>query len=126
MNNKRMIAISLAVVFALTLAACSPNDTIDYPKYSVVDNNELGCVELVYEGITYRPFGVFGHNKLRGAQIGVRDDSSDSKICEIKGYSSSEWIVDYLDGLMGGNMIYKAVGVTEIPTELEPYREYNY
>ena len=65
-------------------------------------------------------------NKLKGIQIGVRENSINSKIYEITGYSSNEWIVEYLEVLMGTNMILKAVNVNNIPQELVKFKEYDY
>ena len=86
----------------------------------------MGCVELTYDGVTYSPFGVLTGTKLRGAQIGIRENSPDSKIHEVKGYSSSKWIIEQDNVLMGGIMILKAMGVTNIPAELEQHRQYDY
>ena len=76
--------------------SCKPNENKEYPEYLISVNNDLNCVELTYNGVTYRPFGVFTDNKLKGNQIGVRENSKNSKIYEITGYSPNEWIVEYL------------------------------
>ena len=122
--KKSLTLVVTFALFLLTLAACSDNTV--YPEYLVTDNHELGCVELTYAGVTYRPFGVFANNKFKGTQIGIRENMPDIKIHEVKGYSSSEWIVEYDNVLMGGDMILKAVGVAEIPTALQPYKQYDY
>lgn len=123
---KTVLMFAITITTILNITGCTPNKQVEYPAFSVVDNNELGCVELNHDGIIYRPFGVLD-SKLRGTQIGVRENEPDSKICEVKGYDSAEWIVEYLDVIMGGgDMIFKAVGVTEIPKELEVCREYDY
>lgn len=116
----------LLITSILCFTACGSDAQIKYPEYSVVDNTALGCVELSYGGIIYRPFGVLP-TKLRGTQIGIREGNPSTKIHEIKGYNSTEWIVEYLDVPMsGGDMIFKAVGVNEIPAELETHKEYDY
>jgi hypothetical protein len=137
MKQIRFMFFSLIVV-QLTLAGCgNSNGQTKYPEYLETANSELGCAELSYDGITYRPFGVFGggetltltFSEFIGNQIGIRRMESPPplpKIYEIKGYNSKEWIVEYDDILMGGNMIFKAVGVTDIPPELEKYREYDF
>ncbi len=51
-----------------------------YPAYAVRDNTELGCVELSYGGVTFRPYGMMDDRRLWGEQIGVRSDSPDSAI----------------------------------------------
>jgi len=123
---KKLLIIVIALIAVLNTAGCSLSEKVDYPEYLVYENKDLGCIELVYEGITYRPFGSFGNKKLMGTQIGIREGVPDSKIYEIKGYDSTQWIIDYLDVIMGGDMIFKAAGVTEIPSEFEIYRAYDY
>ena len=124
---KRVVVILLVFIGLFCLSSCSSNKQIDYPEYSVVENTELGCVELHYENTIYRPYGGFSTNDFRGKQIGIREGVSDSKICEVKGYESDKWIIEYLDVIMGGgDMLFKATSVTEIPNELERYKRYDY
>ena len=62
-----------------------------------------------------------------GEQIGIREGDPESKICEVKGNDSKEWISEYSDMFMGrGDMLFEAIGVTEIPTDLEKYKAYDY
>ena len=128
MKISKWVCVIFVLVFMVpVITGCSHENLVEYPYFEVVDNDELGCVELIHEGITYRPFGSFGgDSKYRGNQIGIREDNEDSKICEIKGYNSSEWIVDYHDVIMGGDMIFKAIDVTDIPLELAKFKDYNY
>ena len=126
-KKKIAASVSLLVIIVLCLSACISDSKTVYSEYSVADNTELGCVELSHDGITYRPFGNFSNTKLRGTQIGIREGDNSSKIYEVKGYNSSEWIVEYHDVFMGGGgMVFKAVGVTEIPSELEMHRDYDF
>jgi len=118
--------IIISAIFVSLFLSCKPNDNKEYPVYLISVNNDLNCVELTHNNITYRPFGVLLNNKLKGIQIGVRENSPNSKIYEINGYSSNEWIVEYLEVLMGSNMILKAVNVKNIPQELETYKQYNF
>ena len=121
---KRIIIFS-AILVSVFLS-CKPHENKEYPEYLVSVNYDLNCVELTYNGVIYRPFGVLTDNKLKGIQIGVRENSINSKIYEITGYSSNEWIVEYLEVLMGTNMILKAVNVNNIPQELVKFKEYDY
>lgn len=133
MKQIRLILFFL-IVMQLALTGCrQSNSETKYPEYLDTVNSELGCVELNYDGVTYRPFGVFvgggvfAFDEFIGNQIGIRvtgGDDPPTKIYEIKGYNPKEWIVEYDDILMGGNMILKAVDVTDIPKELEKYKEY--
>jgi hypothetical protein len=132
-NTTAAVAVIAILLVATTLLpACSANsgdenkDKVSYPEYTATNNDDLGCVELSYNGIKYRPYGSFTKDsdtdKFKGKQIGVWEETQDRKIYEVKGYDSSDWIVDYLEVTMGGNMIWKAVGVSEIPEELKEFK----
>jgi hypothetical protein len=118
----------LTALVLLAFSGCKSEGHADFPEYTVVDNVELGCVELHRDGIVYRPYGNFYNDGFNGEQIGVREGDSESKICEVKGgYNSDEWIVECSDAFMeGGNMLFKAVTVTEIPAELAEFKSYDY
>ena len=93
----------------------------------VTENTDLGCVELNYEGITYRPYGIIISSKLKGKQIGIRENTPDCKIYEVKGYDNHEWILDYLDVFMESSYtLFKSIEVTNIPNELAGYKEYDF
>lgn len=126
-----MQKIFLIVLTIVTLACflgvvgCSPVSQTTFPAFTVTENKELNVIELSHDGVIYRPFGVVPDKSLRGKQIGIREDDPQSKICEAKGYSSKEWIIEYLDVFMGGgDMLFKAIGIAEVPAELEQYKEY--
>ena len=127
-TEKAIISTLLAVVLtALCFAGCGQHLPEEYVEYEVSENKELGCIELIRDGIVFRPYGIITDDGFRGNQIGVRENDTKSIICEVKGYSSEEWITEYLDVFMGGgDMLYKAVGVTEIPEELKQFRQYDY
>ena len=120
------LVLLVMIVLVSNLTGCTPKNEKTYPDYLETVNKELGCVELTYDGVTFRPFGVLTSTKLRGEQIGIRENNPDTKIHEVKGYSSSEWIIEQDNVLMGGIMILKAVGVADIPAELEQHRQYDY
>ena len=122
-----ILAVMLIVGVVLCFSGCNQQLQGEYVEYAVSENEELGCIELHYEGVIYRPYGVFYNNDFRGKQIGIRESDSESKICEVKGYDFKEWITEYSDVFMGGgNMLYKAVGVTDIPEELKQFKQYDY
>ncbi len=127
---KKLCSVGTAVILCILLAAgltgCASGGQAAYPEYAEAENTALGCIELSYNGNTYRPYGVFTDNKLKGEQIGIREGLPDSKIYAVKGYDSGEWIVEYLDIIMGGNMLFKSVSVTDVPDELEAVRQYDY
>jgi len=116
----------LMIIIFINFIGCKAH-TKNYPEYLIRDNTELGCTELFYDGITYRPYGILtSFNKFMAKQIGTSEDSPNSKIYELKGYDSREWIVDYLDVFMGGNILFKSIDVIEIPKELEKYKIYDF
>ena len=116
-----------AVFLAISFVGCKSGEQAEYPEYAVVENAELGCVELHRDGVVYRPYGGFHNSDYRGKQIGTRESDTKSVICEVVGYSPDKWITEYFDVFMGGgNMIFKAVGVTEIPAELAEFKSYDY
>ncbi len=121
---KKIIAgIALLFLAFTALTACTQEPAKPALPFIAIDNNELGCIELTRDGITYRPYGIIGERSMRGAKIGFRSGDSTS-IFAVKEYSSDEWIMESDAGFMpGGDMLLKAVGVTEIPTELEKYKE---
>jgi len=128
-HTSTIIAVTACVlVFAvLYLSGCSQHPQDGYATYEVSENEELGCIELHHDGIIYRPYGGFYNNDFRGQQIGIREGDPESKICEVRGYDSKEWITEYLDVFMGGgDMLYKAVGLTDIPEELGQFKDYDY
>jgi hypothetical protein len=90
------------IALVSNLTGCTPKNEKTYPDYWETVNEELGCVELTYDGVTYRPFGVLTSTKLRGSQIGIRENDPDLKIHKVKGYSTSEWIIEQDNVLMGG------------------------
>ena len=121
-----ILTLLLAVLTIYVLFACGYSDQTEYPVYTVTEDDTIGCIELLHEGISYRPYGIIDR-KFRGTQIGFREGVPESKICEVKGYASSEWIVEYLDVFMGGgDMLFKAVGTTQVPAELEQYKQYDF
>ena len=123
----KISAVFLGMMMLFYLVGCSSPEQSKYPEYDAVENTELGCIELHYEGIIFRPYGVFGHKGFRGNQIGVRKGDPESRICEVKGYEAQNWIIEHLNVLMGGgDMLCKAVTSTAVPYELEQYRQYDY
>lgn len=119
----------LFIIVFLCFISCKTKN-IKYPEYTVRDNTGLGYIELVYEGITYRPYGILTlgseFNRYLSKQIGIREDNYNNKIYELIGYDSREWIVDYHDVFMGSSLLLKSIDVIDIPKELERYKAYDY
>lgn len=127
-SSKRTIIVIFAMLTTITfvMTACKEEPQKAALPFIAADNDELGCVELSRDGIIYRPYGVVGDKSMRGDKIGVRGGDS-SSIFEVKGYDSSEWVLESDSGFMSaGDMLYKAVGIQEIPAKLKKYKEYDY
>ena len=122
---KSALTTFVCVCLTLGTTGCEPASPEAYPEYAVMENKDLNVIELSYDGVVFRPYGIIPDTSLRGNQIGIREGVPESKICEVKGYPSDEWIIEYLDIFMGGgDMLYKATGTTDIPSVLEQYKEY--
>ena len=128
LTMKSIIHLVLAGGFIiLCLCGCNQHLQGEYVEYAVSENEELGCVEFKRLDTVFRPYGVIPNSDFRGDQVGKRDDNPDAKICQVNDYPTTEWIIEYDDVLMGGgDMLYKAVGVTDIPDELEQFKQYDY
>ena len=120
---KKTVSFLLLVVLVFALSACGLRkvDTSDLPALEVAVNEELGRVEITYNGIVYRPFGACD-KALIGDAIGLRSDTDTGIVYTVKGYDADEWIIDMLTtGLMDNPALWKAVGLTDIPEGLKQY-----
>ena len=126
--SRSTAGVLLAVVIAaLSLSGCALRVQGDYAEYAVSENHELGCVELTRLDTVYRPYGIIPVAGFRGGQVGKRSDDPDAILCQVKDYPTTEWIVEHFDVFMGsGDMLFKAVGVTDIPGELGQFKQYSY
>jgi len=108
--KKISIALVLIVLFAFT-TSCAPKK--EYENFEEYNDGSV----LVHEGITYTFFGAIPNVSLRGEQFGIIDGDEKHKVYDVKGYSSDEWIIEYLDITMSTYCLYKADSVTKIPDE---------
>jgi hypothetical protein len=126
MKIRFLLVTVIGIFMAVCLVGCKSSENIVCNEYKISENSELGCLALSYNGVTFRSYGISDRD-IRGEQKGIREDDPDTKIYDVEGYSSDEWVIDCLDVFMSdGDMLWKAVGVTEIPAELEQYKEYDY
>ena len=102
MKKSVLFVLTMVLFWAFVLVGCASVVQETYPEFMVTENKELGVVELNHDGLIYRPYGVIPDKSRRGNQIGIREDDPQSKLCEVKGYPSGEWLVEYLDVFMGG------------------------
>ena len=94
-------------------------------------NEELEYAYLAYEDKIYIPYCPY-EGKYLGDCIGYCDIPEDEKaeggtvyICEMKGYSSEEWIIEVLDTNCREGMIYREINTTNIPEGLSSEYEWN-
>ena len=111
---RKIPACITVLIMILSLAACGgqQRDLVDMPSASID-----GKHAIVWEGRTYLPFCVVSKND-RGDQIGYVDGDTDDRISEYKGYSTDEWLVEWMT-MDGGAMLLKEQNVVDIPDGLE-------
>ncbi|MDR1101359.1 MAG: hypothetical protein LBL34_03280 [Clostridiales bacterium] len=115
---KKALNYLIVIVFALSLTACGTPGTLANVTRITEDNG----VHYEMDGIKYYAFGD-NADSLRGKQIGYIYDDSGISIHEVKGYPTSEWILEQTNsGEMDSSTLYKAENVAEIPAKLEQYR----
>lgn len=124
----------LLLIIALlvcSLSGCGVSAKLpDNPIVFEVGENEESYLYLSFEDRIYVPYCPYKSVYL-GNCIGyydtISDGYSDSIRCYVyglKGYSSDEWIVDYLPTINEG-MIYREINTVNIPEELESEYEWN-
>ena len=112
---KKIFALLLISCLVLTvLSACSgqQRDLIDM-KSTGIDGKHA----IVWEDRTYVPFCVVS-KKDCGKQIGYVDGDTDDRISEYKGYSTEEWLVNWIP-MDGGALLMKEQNTVDIPDGLE-------
>ena len=120
---KKTVSFLLLVVLVFALSACGFRkvETSDLPALEVAVNEELGCLEITYNGTVYRPFGACDKT-LIGEAVSLRSDTDTGIVYTVKDYDADEWIIDMLNtGLMDNPTLWKAVGLTDIPEGLKQY-----
>lgn len=111
--RKKILLILVASLVLLSLCACVKQGDLVDMKSTFYDGKKA----VVWEDRTYVIFCVVSKND-RGKQIGYVDGDTDDRISEYKGYSSDEWLVNWLP-MDGGAMLLKEISVVEIPDGLE-------
>lgn len=100
---------------------------------SEANNNEITIfrqetngqyASIIWDDREYVPFCAIEPGK-RGEYLGYMEDDPDVKIYELEGYSSEEWIIEYLDlGICSEAMLSKEISVQNIPEGF--YSEYDW
>ncbi|MCL2082706.1 MAG: hypothetical protein FWH04_05680 [Oscillospiraceae bacterium] len=118
---------TLLLIFMFFLSACESSQPQNLESFTESTNEEIGCVELIHNGNTYRPFGVLPDRKLRDIQIGLRNNDASLPIYSVKGYNSADWIIEVETGFMSGNdLLYRNISVQQVPDEFEEHRDYSF
>ena len=68
-------------------------------------------------------FGKYDFKEWVRQQIGIVDGDKDDIVCEYKGYSSDEWIINYY--VIDSAMLHREIHVTDIPDGLQSEYKWN-
>lgn len=127
------LTVLLVAVGMCLLAGCGAR--LQLPETPVVYQRTVGdeYVYLTEGNKVYVPYCPYKPNLL-GECIGYCDiestegsETSREYICELKGYSSDQWIVEVLDtGYTREGMILRELNTTEIPEGLSSEYEWNH
>lgn len=104
---------------ALLLCACGKEQELPALETFMGD----GYVAIVWEGRTYVPFCVVSKEDCAEPFGCIRGDQ-ECIVCIYKDYAPEEWIANYLT-TEGSAILFKEVGVTQIPDGLESEYEWN-
>lgn len=128
---KKILVISIVIMLLYSLTGCGskiqlPDDPIVYQQNS---NDKYTYLE--YDGKIYVPYCPY-EEKYLGNCIGYYDipageytEAGRAYVCELKGYLSDEWIIEFLDTNCSEGMILREVNTTEIPEGFTSEYEWN-
>ena len=119
MKKKLYSIICLYAIISIMLCACGKNRNLIDMSTAEGD----GYIVIIWEDRTYVPFCVVSKNDCE-TQIGYLNGEPDDRVCVYKDYPTDEWIANYLT-VDGGAILFKEVGVTNIPDGLESEYEWN-
>ena len=115
MKMKKIFMLSfVCCLFFIILSACGKRQQ---DLVNMESTNVDGKRAIVWEDRTYIIFCVVSKRDC-GEEIGYVDGDTDDRVSEYKGYSSDEWIVNWLT-MDGGAMLMKEQNVVDIPDGLE-------
>lgn len=129
--KKYFLITCMITLFALSGCGVSTKLPDNLVVFEQKVNKEEGYAYLSAGDKIYVPYCSWKREYL-GDCIGYYDtiadeysDSSQWYVYEFKGYSSDEWIVDYLPGINEG-MVMREINTTNIPPGLESEYEWNH
>lgn len=122
---KKKIMLSCFVVLCAVMVLTSYTHKVKLPDNPIVfEMDDSDDVTLIWNNKEYICCGIFTGDKLVGKCLGYYKDYADEKIlvCELKGQSSDEWLVDTLalDNCNEGG-IYKEKSVSAVPDSIKEY-----
>lgn len=111
--KKTVFLFVLVTLIAAMFSACVPQrELVNMEKTSV-----NGKSAIKWENRTYVIFCVVSKRDL-GEQIGYINGDRDDRVSAYLDYSPEEWLAGWLP-MDGGAMLYKEIGVKDIPEGLE-------
>lgn len=134
MKNKRKHVLLLMTMLCMLAGVFFTRSRIQLPqnprKYEQ-KTHEDGYAYLTYEDKIFVPYCPYETEYL-GECIGYYDIQASENagagrayVCEMKGYSCDEWIIDVLDTGCPEGMIFKEVNAARIPDGLTSEYEWN-
>lgn len=121
---KKNIIVIMTVLITLCLSACGSNNS---KNQTIIFEQRVNdqYLSIIWEDREYVPYCAI-NPKNRGAYLGYLEDEPQEEIYEFDGYSSGEWLIDYLNMGFGGGeaMLFKEISVQDIPDGF--YSEYDW
>ena len=139
-NKKVNIKMKILLLFILAICLLAGVYLFSCPKIQLPDNPRVyeqkiykdEYAYLAYEDKMFVPYCPYETGYL-GECIGYYDilESENTEagrvyVCELKGWSSDEWIVDVLDTNCSEGMIWKEINAAEIPEGLTSEYEWTH
>lgn len=124
--RKRNYTSLTAGLLVLAIAAGCSSDTGNQEPVIFQQKENEDYVSIIWNDREYVPYCAISPTE-RGEYLGYMEDDPDVEIYELDGYSSEEWIIDYLNlKSCGEAMLYKEVSVRDIPDGFSSEYEWNH
>lgn len=124
--RKRNYTSLTAGLLVLAIAAGCSSDTGNQEPVIFQQKENEDYVSIIWNDREYVPYCAISPTE-RGEYLGYMEDDPDVEIYELDGYSSEEWIIDYLNlKSCGEAMLYKEVSVRDIPDGFSTEYEWNH
>lgn len=124
--RKRNYTSLTAGLLVLAIAAGCSSDTGNQEPVIFQQKENEDYVSIIWNDREYVPYCAISPTE-RGEYLGYMEDDPDVEIYELDGYSSEEWIIDYLNlKSCGEAMLYKEVSVRDILDGFSSEYEWNH